>query len=123
VLDASALLAALNDEPGSDAVARALPNAAISAVNLSEVATILLRLEMAAEVARSLLDDLDLEVVPFSRDMAYGAAVLGRRARFAGLSLADRACLALAAARRLPALTADPAWRSLDVGVEVRLIR
>jgi len=62
-------------------------------------------------------------VVTFDAESAYAAAMLRDRTRQFGLSLGDRACLALGAARGLPVLTADRSWAELSIGVEVRLIR
>ena len=129
VFDASALLAYLNDEPGATAVEQALAQGGyISAVNWSEV------LSKAAELgipARELTADLTdggllgqlLRVVPFDQESAAQAADLRLPTRERGLSLGDRACLALTAAVRLPVWTADREWDRLLPGVEVRLIR
>jgi len=109
VLDASALLALVYAEPGSDVVGALLPNARISAVNLSEVAAKLAEGGMTAPDIHAALDGLGLSVVPFDADLAYAAGLLRAATKAAGLSLGDRACLALAARLGLPALTADAA--------------
>jgi PIN domain nuclease of toxin-antitoxin system len=130
VLDASALLALLNSEPGADLVAAALSGATISAVNLSEVVAKLAEAEMAEEAIREAVQGLPMEVVSFDREQAYEAGLLRPSAeglrpltRGAGLSLGDRACLALARRLALPALTADRRWEGLGVGVAVQVIR
>ncbi len=122
VLDASAILALLQGERGSEAVLEALPGAAVSTVNLSEVVAKLAGHGMPLVEIRQALT-LGLEVVPFTEDLAYAAGELRPLTRDRGLSLGDRACLALAKTMDLPVLTADRAWASLDLGVEVRLAR
>ncbi|MEJ7718440.1 MAG: type II toxin-antitoxin system VapC family toxin [Thermoleophilaceae bacterium] len=123
VLDASAVLALLARERGADEVRRVLPGAAISAVNLGEVLERQGRrgLDLARE--RGDFIQLGLSVVPFDEEAAEGAAALWAPTRKAGLSLADRSCLELAARLAVPALTADRAWAALGIAVEVRLIR
>jgi ribonuclease VapC len=129
VLDASALLAYLGDEPGADVVADAIAaGATICTVNLAEV------LSRAADrgadpsqlvealTDRGLLDGA-LSVEPFTTADAAEAARLRAPTRDAGLSLADRACLALATRLEVPALTADTAWTQLELGLELRQIR
>lgn len=123
VWDASALLALLNDEPSTVDLPALLPGAVVSAVNLSEVVTKLSDRGMPDPEARKVLEALPLTLVPFDDDQAYRAAALRPATRSAGLSLGDRACLALAAARGLPALTADRSWSRLDLPVEVEPIR
>jgi PIN domain nuclease of toxin-antitoxin system len=123
VLDASALLALLNGEPGAETVAGILQSAAISAVNLSEVVAKLAEAGMPEVAIRQALDGLALEVSPFDAGQAYQAGTMRPLTMAAGLSLGDRACLALAQARKVPALTADTAWRGLDLGIEVQVIR
>ncbi len=124
VLDSSALLASFLNEAGGDRMAAVLETGSVlSAVNLTEVLTVLLDKGVGPEDARLALGDLSCEVVPLDRDLAMAAGALRQRTRHLGLSLGDRACLALAAARGLPVLTADRSWAALDVGVEVRLIR
>ena len=123
VLDASALLALLQREPGADVIEALLDRSAISAVNWSEVVQRLLRRGLALADVGPDLGALDLAVVPFDAEQAETAADLEGVTRAAGLSLADRACLALAREARVPAFTADHSWESVDVGVEIRLVR
>jgi len=123
VLDASALMAVLREEPGASAVEAVLDDAAISAVNLSEVQAKLVERGTPAESAWSWLIDLDLDVVDFNVPQAKVAGDLRPLTRARGLSLGDRACLALAQALGVPSMTADRAWSGLEVGIEIRTIR
>ena len=122
VLDASAILALLQGERGSENVLQALPGAVVSSVNLSEVVAKLADHGMPTDEIRQALT-LGLEIVPFTEDLAYAAGELRLLTRDRGLSLGDRACLALAKALSRPVLTADRAWARLDLGIEVRLTR
>lgn len=123
VLDASALLAFLFGERGHERVGAQLSTACISAVNLSEV---LGRFARDGHDVREVLERIQespVETVPFlAEDAALAAALVPVTARL-GLSLGDRACLALAAVRKAPAWTADRAWRRLDVAVNIEVIR
>ena len=123
VLDASALLALLNAEPGGDVVAAELPNAVISAVNLSEVVAKLAEKGMPEVAIRSALAPLALDVRSFDADSAWAAGMLRVEARSRGLSLGDRACLALGKMLEVPVLTADRSWKALKAGVAVRVVR
>ncbi len=123
VLDASALLALLNDESGADAAARAVPHGLLCAVNHSEVVAKLSEAGMPDSDIVAALGGLGLEVVPFDEALSLAAGLLRTVTAHLGLSLGDRACLALAQARGLPALTADRVWLDLDLEVEVRAIR
>ena len=123
VLDASALLCLLNGEPGSERVIEALAAAVIGAANLAEVVSKLRERGLSAEEVQDVLGSLPLDVRPLSASQAYAIGHLRPTTRTFGLSLGDRACLALAAELGLPALTADQAWAGLDIGVEVELIR
>lgn len=124
VLDASAVLALLNQEPGSSRVVAAVADgASISAVNLSEVVAKLVEYGMPIADVRTALDSLSLDVQVFDVDLAYAGGLLRPSTRAAGLSLGDRACLALAERLSCPALTADRAWRNLPVAVPVEIIR
>ncbi|MBN9541896.1 MAG: type II toxin-antitoxin system VapC family toxin [Alphaproteobacteria bacterium] len=122
VLDSSAVLALLAGEPGADLVKDALPGALLSAVNLAEIVAKLTERGMPAAEAASLIDAIGIEVVAFDALQAVRSGALRPSTRAAGLSLGDRACLALADARALPVLTADNAWRQLDQA-NINLIR
>ncbi len=121
VLDASALLALLNQEPRAKQWEGSLPDAALSAVNLSEVVAKLADVGLNEREIRDGLD-LGMTVVPFDAAMAYAAGLLRPKTRSLGLSLGDRACLALAARLGLPALTTDRAWGRLQLGVEIQIM-
>jgi ribonuclease VapC len=113
ILDASALLALLQGEPGADVVEGVLLRAVMSAVNLSEVVAKLTEHGMPPAAARAALEGLPIDVRPFDREAAYTAGELRPLTRSAGLSLGDRACLALAMRLGVTALTADRAWAAL----------
>jgi PIN domain nuclease of toxin-antitoxin system len=123
VLDASALLAFVNGEPGADKVAAVLGEAMISAVNFSEVAAKLALRGGAADRALGELTEAELEVVNFDRALALSTGALVAATRERGLSLGDRACLALARRENAVALTADIAWQKLSIGIEIQFIR
>ncbi len=123
VLDASAVIALLRREAGADVVASALPGALISAVNLSEVAVWLSDAGAEDDAVRQTLDGLMLDPRAFDSETAFSSAGIRKTTRKKGLSLGDRACLALALHVKLPALTADRIWAELDIGVDVVLIR
>jgi ribonuclease VapC len=123
VLDASALLALLNDEAGAEHVAGRLGDALISAVNWSEVAELSFSVGLGVGGLKEELEDLGLRVAGFDAVHAHLAAVLREPTREVGLSMADRACLALADDLGAPVLTADPRWADLEIGIEVELIR
>jgi PIN domain nuclease of toxin-antitoxin system len=123
VLDASAILAFFHKEPGWEAVGAALPDGIVSSLNLAEVVTRLTLSGGTPSQISAAWDDLQLLVEPFDDGRARVAGLIVGKTRPFGLSLADRACLALALELGLPAVTADRAWRKVDLGVEVVLIR
>jgi ribonuclease VapC len=123
VIDASALLALLNSEPGSDVVAEALPEAVISAVNLSEVVAKLCGAGIPESSIRHVLEPLGVQVKSFDESNAYQAGMLRADTKSSGISLGNRACLSLAKTLGVVALTADKTWTSLSVGATVKLIR
>jgi ribonuclease VapC len=124
LLDASALLAYLQKEPGFEAVREALrEGAGIGAVNLAEVVGKLkTKGKDPDRILRRLLA-MGLEVPPFTLEEALEAGALDPLTRPLGLSLGDRACLAAGKARRLPVLTTDRGWLGVVPGVEVRMVR
>jgi PIN domain nuclease of toxin-antitoxin system len=129
VLDASALLAYLNQEAGAEEVALQIVGGGfISAVNLAEVYSKVTEwgqdahlLEQAL-VQQGLLGGV-LEVVPFDPEDVLLVAKLRPLTKVQGLSLGDRVCLALAMRLKLPAITTDSAWNNLEAGVEVQVVR
>jgi PIN domain nuclease of toxin-antitoxin system len=123
VLDASALLALLNAEKGADLVQGFLVNATISTVNLAEVVTRLSAVGMPENEIRGSLSLLGLEAIPFDEEQAFLVGLLYAPTQPFGLSLGDRACLALAQATAATAVTADRAWEGLDIEVGIKLIR
>lgn len=123
VLDASAILALLNQEEGAERVALFLADAVISTVNLAEVVTRLALAGMPETAIREALAFLPLESVPFDVGQAIEVGLLAPTTRPSGLSLGDRACLVLARRLDATAVTADQAWVGIDAGVAVKLIR
>lgn len=123
VIDASALLAYVNGEPGADKVEAVLGEAIISAVNLAEAATKLALKQRMPDRTLGELTDAELAVINFDRPLAEATGALAVHTRPQGLSLGDRACLALAKREGAIALTADSAWSKVRVGVDIRLIR
>lgn len=123
VVDSSAVLAWLYGEPGDKIVDTEIDGAKISAVNLAEVEGKLIERGMPELDALGVVRNLPCEVVPFDMDMAILAGAMQQRTRRQGLSLGDRACLALALREGLPVLTADRAWAQVEVGVEIRMLR
>lgn len=123
VLDSSALLCLLNGEAGAERVAEALPLAVIGAVNLAEVVTKLRERGLSAEEVEEALGGFNLDVRPFTSAQAYATGHLTQSTRSQGLSLGDRACLALAVELGAPALTADQAWGKVEAGAAFEVIR
>lgn len=126
VLDASALLALLNDEPGADTVMQALDRPCLlSAANHTEVLTKLLDKGLSPADAATVMASVELRIVAFDAAQSADAAWLRTATRKLGLSLGDRACLALARAEGASVLTADKPWLQIAqaVGVTVQCIR
>lgn len=123
VLDASAVLAWLRDEPGATVVDTLLAAGVVCAANWSETWQKLRQHGVDADRATRRLRVLGVRVEPLTVADAVVAARLWGPTRRAGLSLGDRCCLALAARLECPALTADTAWAELDLAVPIRLIR
>ena len=123
MLDASALVTVLCREPGYENVPVASGEAAISTVNYAEVASVMTLRGMPVDELHRETDSFILDIVEFTRESAEAAGFLIAKTRPFGLSLGDRACLAEAARRGVPALTADRAWKGIDVGVTIRFVR
>jgi PIN domain nuclease of toxin-antitoxin system len=123
VLDASAVLALTNGEAGARRVREVVRTAMMSAVNFAEVGARLGDLGWEPERVSTQLRVLGFSVVPFDDAAAEETIRLREATRPRGLSLADRACLALAIREGAVALTADRIWATLDVGCKIELIR
>jgi PIN domain nuclease of toxin-antitoxin system len=125
VLDASAVLALLFEETGADRVRSRVADALLGAVNFAEVLAKLVDRGLPIGEAAQAIVILGLEIVPFSDEQARLSAEFRPATRGAGLSLGDRACLALARDRGLPAVTAERRWAEIAdaVGVVVDVIR
>jgi PIN domain nuclease of toxin-antitoxin system len=124
VLDASALLAVLNQEPGAENLPpERLAQATISAVNLAEAHSKLVREGVDADEAWEDVMGPIGECAPFTAEQAKIAGSLAAQTRSLGLSLGDRACLALGLALKAPVYTTDRAWKSLKLGVRIHVIR
>lgn len=125
VLDSSAVLALLYREPGHEAVRPYMREGHMSAANLAEAAAKLIEYGETAEDAENDLRKLSMIIHPFGADEAFEAARLREPTRMPGLSLGDRACLALASKLGLPAITTDRHWAKVadTAGVEIVLVR
>lgn len=124
VLDSSAVLAYLWSEPGADGVIEAMDGTAvISTVNVAEIASKLDDMVMDDAAVRSVVLALSITSVDFDGDQALLAGQLRRQTRHRGLSLGDRACLALALTQKGTVYTTDRAWLSLELGLEIRITR
>ena len=123
VLDASALLALMNGEPGAEHVAPMVPRAVMSAVNMAEVVGKLADGGLPEASIRAALGVLRVRILDFDDAQAFEVGLLRNRFARSGLSLADLCCLALAGKLDAPAVTADRAWADLEAGVETIAIR
>lgn len=123
VLDASAVLAVIFAEKGADVVIRRLPGALLSTVNLAEIATRALDLGKPLEDTIREIRRLPLHVVPYDSEQSQITASLRAASKPLGLSLGDRACLALGMTRQASVMTGDRDWQKLNVGIEVIVFR
>jgi PIN domain nuclease of toxin-antitoxin system len=125
VLDASAVIALLLGEAGAESIAEVIDDCAIAAVNLSEVVGYFARNGAPEAAIREMFDDLHLDIVPFDAELAISAGLLLPPTRSAGLSLGDRACLALARRLGVRAVTTDRSWARIarTVGIEIEILR
>ena len=125
VLDASAVLAVILEEPGADVVVEALRSgAAMSTVNVAEVAARLHQDGWSDAEVALVFDSLGIEALPFDPESALLSGRLRTATREFGLGLGDRACLACARAEGCPVLTSDRSWRELGIAdVDIRCIR
>jgi ribonuclease VapC len=123
VVDSSAVLAVILKEPGSEHVAPLMRGALISSVNLAEVHTRLQLRGSDADFAWNGILELECQICPFDAKQALIAGELIQKTRSHGLSLGDRACLALAIERKAAVYTADGVWKKLSLGIVIETIR
>ena len=124
VLDASALLALIQEERGADVVRSLLRHAVMSAVNIAEVLTALQRVHVSPQESVGLVSDIVETIVPFDLEQARYVAELQSQVQPKGLSLGDRACIALGLKLQVPIYTADKIWSQLQLDkVDIRMIR
>jgi ribonuclease VapC len=124
VLDASAVLAVINAEPGHETLTpELLANAVSSTVNLAEVHAKLVTRGWTSQEAWEDATSPVAEAVPFDVQQARISGDLITQTKPLGLSLGDRACLALAIALDAPVYTAEKAWKRLRTGIPLHIIR
>lgn len=124
VLDASALLALIQNEKGADVIRPLLKRSVMSTINVAEVLTALQRVEIHPKDAIVSVCGIIKGVIPFDLEQAQCAAELQPYVRYKGLSLGDRACIALGQALQAPVYTADKIWGELQLGnIEINIIR
>jgi ribonuclease VapC len=123
VVDASAALAFLRNEPGGERVPSFLARGTMSVVNYAEVAQRFWRDDLDPTQRLADLTDLGLQVVRLESDVALLAAELIRKTKPFGCSLADRICLAEGLVRNLPVLTADRPWDQIGLTVRIERLR
>jgi ribonuclease VapC len=123
VIDASAFIALLEQEPGWERVAEAVDGAYMVAANYSEMVGHYAERGMPIEEIHALLEPFGLRIFPMDQALAEIAGLMKPATRNLGLSLADRACLALAKQKSLPVYTADRVWGKLSAGIQIIVIR
>ena len=123
VFDSSVVIAILKQEVGYQNAEFFLEDALISAVNYAEVVECITRLGYANEEIKVVLQKFPFKVISLNHSLAEAIGLMSRETKKYGLSLGDRACLALAIDKQLPVLTADRVWANLDVPIEVKQLR
>ena len=123
VLDASALLAFINQENGSEIAEGYLPDAIMSSVNIAEVVAVLSLVDMPEDIIIGIINDLSIEIIDFDQEQAIQTGFLRKKTKAAGLSLGDRACINLASIKNLTVVTADKIWDTLGLINNIALIR
>ena len=124
VLDASALLALIQEEQGAEVIKPLLKFSVMSTVNSAESLTTLQRTGVSPQEALILISDIIMTIVPFDLEQAGIVAELQSKVQHKGLSLGDRACIALGIKLQVPIYTADRVWAQLQLNnANVKLIR
>ena len=125
VFDASVILAAILGERGGDEVFDRIEDAKVSTVNVAEVYTYAAINDFPTSAIDAFFADTGIDIEPFTHDQAVIAGQFAAITRRAGLSLGDRACLALAASAQAEVLTADRPWSDVakELGLTITLLR
>lgn len=123
VLDASAILALIQEEPGAEVIKPLLSQSMMSTVNVAETLTSLQKVDIGPEEGIEYMSLLINEIVNFDLDQALEVAILYPKTKHKGLSLGDRACLALGKKYHATLYTADKAWKNIDSELDIHLIR
>jgi ribonuclease VapC len=123
VFDSSVLIAILRQEPGYEQGEALFSKALVSTVNLAEVSTYLARNGASLETIKKILEQFPCQIIDFSHELVAMTGFLYQQAKQFGLSLGDRACLALAMSKNIPVLTADTIWTKLSLSIDVKTIR
>jgi ribonuclease VapC len=123
VLDASAILCLFFKEKGADTVETLLEKSIMSAVNLAEAVSKLHERNVAQEKINMILANFSVPIIAFDQQQSIATAALRNATRSSGLSLGDRACLALAASRNATAVTTDKAWSNFETIARVLVVR
>jgi PIN domain nuclease of toxin-antitoxin system len=123
VVDASAIIAVIKGEAGAQRAAESAQGARMSALNYCEIVGWLAERGSTAIDVESVIAPFNLTVEDFSRARALAAGLLTAKTKGRNISLADRACIALAVELGLPAMTGDRIWRDLGLDVDIELIR
>lgn len=124
VLDASALLALIQEEQGAEVIKPLLKFSIMSTVNIAECLTALQRTGVSPQEALILITDIITTIVPFDIEQAGYVAELQSKVQHKGLSLGDRACIVLGIKLQVPIYTADRVWAELQLnGADIKLIR
>jgi len=127
VLDASSVIALINREKGCEIVEKYLEDSIISTVNFAEVIAVVNRELFKTEADQieglKLITDTLPQIIDFDVNQAIISGEFDSITKKYGLSLGDRACLALAKYKNIPVLTADKTWSKLNLGIKIKLIR
>lgn len=124
ILDASALITLLSEEKGNETVASVLPKSVMSSVNIAEVAKFLIeKRNLNKEEVSNIIQSLIETIIPFDTQLALISADIVRQTKSLGLSLGDRACLALAISTGYTVYSSDRIWSKLDLGCKIVVIR
>jgi PIN domain nuclease of toxin-antitoxin system len=123
LLDMSAIIALLKKEPGYELLEEVIASSAVSAVNLSELVSVLIRAGIEESEVDEIIKDIVPEIIPFSDDIAVNSGKLIKQTKEFGLSLGDRACVATGIHYNIPIYTTDKVWKRIKAQANIIIIR